>query len=177
MHREEPVKKMTALVMLTLLLVMTGSAQQVFDTNNKQRIRVTPVATGLVHPWSIAFLPDGRTMLVAERFGRLRIIRNGVLEAKPVWEAPKPPRETSDLLHSVVIHPRFAENRFVYISYPKFGDRGSTLAVSRGRLGDESLSDVQEIFVADAWETSGNLAGRMRCRQGLAPSRRRQHST
>jgi len=161
MYREEPVKKMTAVVTLTLLLVMTGSAQQVFDTNNKQRIRVTPVATGLVHPWSIAFLPDGRTMLVAERFGRLRIIRNGVLEAKPVWEAPKPPRETSDLLHSVVIHPRFAENRFVYISYPKFGDRGNTLAVSRGRLGDESLSDVQEIFVADAWETSGNLAGRM----------------
>ena len=161
MHREEPVKKMTAVVTLTLLLVMTGSAQQVFDTNNKQRIRVTPVATGLVHPWSIAFLPDGRTMLVAERFGRLRIIRNGVLEAKPVWEAPKPPRETPDLLHSVVIHPRFAENRFVYISYPKFGDRGNTLAVSRGRLGDESLSDVQEIFVADAWETSGNLAGRM----------------
>ncbi len=144
---------------------------QVFDTNTKQRIRVVPVASGLVHPWSIAFLPDG-SMLVAERAGRLRIIRNGVLDPKPIWEAPPAPppppdAETptaqtgADRLHSVAIHPQFAQNHFVYVSYPKRGERGSTLAVARGRLEGMALTDVGDVFVADAWETSGNLAGRI----------------
>jgi aldose sugar dehydrogenase len=143
----------------------------VFDTNTKQRIRVVSVASGLVHPWSIAFLPDG-SMLVAERAGRLRIIRNGVLDPKPIWEAPPAPppppdpetptaQTGADRLHSVAIHPQFAQNHFVYVSYPKRGDRGSTLAVARGRLEGMALTDVGDVFVADAWETSGNLAGRM----------------
>ncbi|MBI2149204.1 MAG: PQQ-dependent sugar dehydrogenase [Acidobacteria bacterium] len=158
-------KKMPAVAVLMLVLVAAGLAQQgpqVFDTNTKQRIRVVTVASGLVHPWSIAFLPGGRTMLVAEQAGRLRIIRDGVLDPQPVWQAPPAPGPgASDNLHSVAVHPQFAENRLVYISYPKRGERGNTLAVSRGRLDDAALTDVREIFVADAWETSGNLAGRM----------------
>src|SRR5207249_3262919 len=60
-----------AVTVLTLALTLPSQAQQIFATNTKQRIRVVTVATGLVHPWSIAFLPDGRTMLVAERAGRV----------------------------------------------------------------------------------------------------------
>src|SRR2546428_2033354 len=146
---------------LTLFLTVSGWAQQVFETSTRQRIRVVTMATGLVHPWSIAILPGGQTMLIGERAGRLRIMRNGILDPKPVWEAPPPPPQMSNTLLWVVIHPRFAENRFVYVSYPKWGERGNTLAVARGRLGDDALTDVREIFVADAWETSGNLAGRM----------------
>jgi glucose/arabinose dehydrogenase len=158
---------------------------RVFDTNTKQRIRVVTVASGLVHPWSIAFLPDGRTMLVAERSGRLRIIRDGVLDPEPIWNAPAAPvvppapatpaaaaaapaaaaatggTPSLDRLHAVAIHPRFEQNRWVYVSHPKSGPRGNTLAVSRGRLDGSTLTDVREIFVADAWETSGNLAGRI----------------
>jgi aldose sugar dehydrogenase len=135
----------------------------VFDTNAKQRIRVVSVATGLVHPWSIAFLPDGRTMLVAERAGRLRIIREGVLDPDPVWIAEPVPdaKEGADLLHFVAVHPQFAQNGFVYLSYPKWGERGNTMALARGRLTGKALTDVREIFVADAWEKSGNMAGRM----------------
>jgi glucose/arabinose dehydrogenase len=124
------------------------------------QIRVVPVANGLFHPWSMAFLPD-RSMLVVERDGHLRIIRDGKLVAEPVWTTSVPKEQTSDALHTVVVHPNFAQNHFVYISYPKHGDRGNTLAVSRGRLEGTSLTDVKEIFVADAWESSGNLAGRM----------------
>jgi len=61
----------------------------------------------------------------------------------------------------VAVHPNFAQNQLVYVSYPKRGERGITLAVARGRLSGGKLTDVQEIFVADAWETSGNLAGRV----------------
>jgi len=88
-------------------------------------------------------------------------MRKGVLDPKPIWEAPPAPPKMSNSLLWVAIHPRFSENRLVYVSYPKWGDRGNTLAVARGRLGDDALSDVREIFVADAWETSGNLAGRI----------------
>jgi glucose/arabinose dehydrogenase len=124
------------------------------------RIRVVTVASGLFHPWSLAFLPDGR-LLVAERDGRLRIVRDGTLVPEPGWTSPTPRGENADSLHAVAVHPRFALNRLVYVSYPKRGEQGTTLAVARGRLMDSTLVDVQEIFVADAWETGGNLAGRI----------------
>lgn len=150
--------RLGALVMLTLVM-QDPTVPRVFDVNGNQRIRVVPLATGLVHPWSIAFLPDGQTMLVTEQIGRLRIIRDGVLDPQPVWTAPSGP--SSDNLHFVAVHPQFAENHFVYFSYPKRGERGITLGVARGRLDGGTLSEVRDIFVADAWETAGNLAGRI----------------
>jgi glucose/arabinose dehydrogenase len=123
------------------------------------RIRVVTLATGLVHPWSIAFLPDGHTMLVAEQPGRLRVVRDGALAPQPAWTSPR--TQGTDLLHAVAVHPQFAQNHFVYFSYPKTGERGSTLAVARGKFDGISLTEVSEIFVADAWETGGNLAGRI----------------
>jgi len=130
-----------------------------FNTQTGQKIRVTMVAGGLFHPWSLAF-PDARTILVAERNGRLRIIRDGALQPQPVWEAPPHPASDNGL-QFIALHPQFARNGFVYLSYPKRGDKGTTLAISRGRFDGSALTDVREIFVADAWETGGNLAGRL----------------
>jgi len=124
------------------------------------KIRVVTVATGLNHPWSLAFLPDGR-LLVTERNGRLRLIRDNALDPAIVWTSPTPPGQTGDGLHAVAVHPNFAQNAFVYVSYPKNGPRGNTLAVGRGRLTGSTLTEFTEIFVADAWESSGNLAGHM----------------
>jgi glucose/arabinose dehydrogenase len=152
--------KLHVVAAMVLATAISSQAQQTFDTSTKQRIRVVTMATGLVHPWSIAFLPGGSTMLVAEQAGRLRVIRDGVLDPRPAWTAPPPPTGF-DSLHAVAVHPQFAQNQLVYISYPKYGERGSTLAVSRGRFDGSTLTDVKEIFVADAWETSGNLAGRI----------------
>ena len=132
----------------------------VFDTATGQKIRVVTIATGLVHPWSVAF-PDAQTILVTERPGRLRVIRNGELLAQAAWQTPPPPGDGDDGLHFVALHPQFAQNRLVYISYPKYGDQGNTLAVARGEFDGTTLHHVQEIFVADAWESSGNLAGRL----------------
>jgi len=134
-------------------------ASRILDVAGGQ-IRVVTVATGLFHPWSLAFLPDG-SLLVAERDGRLRMIRNDRLMPETVWTSPTPPGQTQDSLHSVVVHPRFGDNGLVYVSYPKLGPRGNTLAIARGHLKGATLSEVKEIFEADAWETSGNLAGRM----------------
>lgn len=119
-----------------------------------------PVATGLFHPWSLAF-PDSRTILVTERNGRLRMIRDGMLLPDPIWTSSTSPGDGADALHFIAVHPKFAQNQLVYVSYPKHGDRGITLAVARGHLSGQKLTDVEEIFVADAWETGGNLAGRI----------------
>jgi glucose/arabinose dehydrogenase len=123
------------------------------------QIRVVTVAAELVHPWSIAFLPDER-MLVAESAGRVRLIEDNALTPEAVWSAPE--AGSGDRLHGLAVHPRFDENRFVYVSYPKQEGEATTLAVARGRLEDDRLVAVEEIFVADAWETGGNLAGRLK---------------
>jgi glucose/arabinose dehydrogenase len=151
-----------AVVAVLLCSGVTTRAQQsqVLDVPGG-KIRVVTLATGLFHPWSLAFLPDG-AVLVAERDGRLRIIRDGVLAPEPVWTSPTPRGQAADALHGLAVHPQFAQNRLVYVSYPKNGPKGNTLAVSRGHLQGDKLTELAEIFVADAWETSGNLAGHMK---------------
>lgn len=137
----------------------TADAPLQLETNG-QPIRVALVADGLVAPWDIEFLPDGETMLVTESSGTLRLIRNGVLAPEPVWRSPSP--EGNDVLHGVVAHPDFADNGYVYMSYLKGDEESQTVALSRGRLADGRLEDVEEIFVADAWEDAQNAtAGRM----------------
>lgn len=154
---------------------LIASGPQVLDVEGG-KIRVVPVALGLYHPWSLAF-PDARTILVAEQDGRLRVIRDGVLQPAPVWTAPgyQPPAQTTtppggrggaaqanrDALHFIALHPKFAQNHFVYVSYPKKDGDRITLGVARGTFDGTKLADVKEIFVADAWETGGNLAGRI----------------
>ena len=128
------------------------------------RIRVVTVATGLVNPSSMAFLPDGQTMLVTERGagGRLRILRRLVLDPQPISGVPVADASIAkrqfEHLIAVAIHPKFAENRLVYVSYPKSGERGTTLAVARGRLNGNALTEVRDIFLADAWVSSGAAA-------------------
>ena len=87
-----------------------------YDTAEVMRIRVVPVARGLVNPWSLTFLPDG-AMLVTEKDGRLRVIRNGVLDPKPVPGVPTVRVQGRSGLMDVVLHPQFATNRLVYFSY------------------------------------------------------------
>lgn len=131
---------------------------QILDVQGGQ-IRVETVASGFVHPWSIGVLPNG-DLLVGEVTGRILLVRDGTRLAAPVWVSPTSP-DTGDALKMLAVHPRFAENRLVYMSYPKHGERGNTLAVARGRMDNDKLVDVEDILVADAWETSGNMGGRL----------------
>jgi glucose/arabinose dehydrogenase len=118
----------------------------------RDKIRVALVADGLVAPWDIVFLPGGTDMLVTESNGALRRIVGGKLDANPVWTSPSP--KGNDVLHGVVVHPDFASNRLVYVSYLKGDDMRQTLAIARGRLEGGALADVKEIFVAEAWENA-----------------------
>ena len=167
MTMRQPSRFLVVSLFIVLLPALPIRAQQPLSINGPQildakdgKIRVVPVASGLFHPWSLAFA-DAHTLLVTERNGNLRIIRDGVLQKEPAWISPTPVDKSADTLHFVAIHPKFAENHLVYVSYPKKDGERFTLAVSRGRLSGSKLTDVQEIFVADAWETGGNLAGRV----------------
>jgi glucose/arabinose dehydrogenase len=145
-----------------LAAVWTGAhAQQAADVLDVRggQIRVVTVASGLLHPWSIALLPGDRSMLVAER-GRIRLIEDGALVAEPVWSAEG--FAARNELKWLTLHPRFESNRLVYLSYAKAGEGElTTLAVARGRFDGRRLQDVRDVFVADAWETGGNMAGKL----------------
>jgi glucose/arabinose dehydrogenase len=133
-------------------------AADVLDVRGGQ-IRVVTVATGLLHPWSIALLPGDRSMLVAER-GRIRLIEDGALVAEPVWSADG--FAARNELKWLTLHPRFESDRLVYFSYAKAGEGElTTLAIARGRFDGRRLQDVRDVFVADAWETGGNMAGKL----------------
>ena len=121
----------------------------IYDTAEGQRIRVVVVARGMANPWSLAFLPDG-SMLITERPGRLRVIRNGVLDPQPIVDNVPTVRAGSfSGLMDVVLHPRFAENQFVYLSYDKpVTEKQVTLGLARGRWTGSALVDVKDIFVA-----------------------------
>ncbi|CAH1664103.1 PQQ-dependent sugar dehydrogenase [Chelatococcus asaccharovorans] len=110
------------------------------------RLTVETVARDLDHPWSVAFLPDGR-MLVTERAGRLRLIGNG--NATAVSGVPEVRARGQGGLLDVALDPDFATNRLIYLSYaePREGGLGGT-AVARGTLDERAarLTDVQVIF-------------------------------
>jgi glucose/arabinose dehydrogenase len=125
-------------------------------------LRVVEVAGGLANPWSLAFLPDG-DILITERAGRLRIVRDGTLDPEPIAGVPQAHVTVLGGLLDVLLHPDFESNRTLYLSYAKARDDGlSTTAVSRARFDGASLSDVDEILVAENWSRSGtNFGGRM----------------
>ena len=78
-------------------------------------VNVKVVAEGLSRPWSLAFLPDGN-MLVTERTGNLRVIKNGKLEEKPVSGLPPIRQHGQGGLMDVVLHPAFESNRLIFYS-------------------------------------------------------------
>jgi glucose/arabinose dehydrogenase len=118
----------------------------------RQKIRVALVAAELVAPWDIVFIPGTTDLLVSESNGKLRMISGGKLLPEAVWTPPSP--AGNDILHGVVVHPDFASNGLVYVSYMKGDDQRQTLGLSRGRLEGAKLVDAKEIFVADAWENA-----------------------
>jgi glucose/arabinose dehydrogenase len=132
-----------------------------FETD-KYRIRVTQVAGGFANPWSLAFLPDG-DMLVTERAGRLRIIRKGVLDPQPIAGTPTVRITALGGLLDVVLHPKFAQNQIIYLTYTKANDQNlTTTALARGRFDGTAVRDLKDIFVANSWSKSAtNFGGRL----------------
>jgi glucose/arabinose dehydrogenase len=116
----------------------------VFETY-QHKVRVSIVARGLDRPWSLLMLPND-DMLVSMRFSnQIRLIRDGVLDPKPVSGLPEMRR-----LFDIVLHPQFAQNSWVYFDYSKAGtDARTPLALARAVYQNGTLTNVQELYVSD----------------------------
>ncbi|HEX6997229.1 MAG TPA: PQQ-dependent sugar dehydrogenase [Gammaproteobacteria bacterium] len=123
-------------------------------------VRVSVLARGLEHPWALAFLPDG-TMLVTERVGRLRVIRDGRLEPQPVAGMPEVSHAFLAGLMDLALHPRFAVNGWVYFTYSKPTEEGVANAIGRGRWDGEGLVGIEDVFVADSFGMNRGGASRI----------------
>ncbi|MDH4052505.1 MAG: PQQ-dependent sugar dehydrogenase [Rubrivivax sp.] len=121
-------------------------------------VGLQPVARGLVEPWALAFLPDGR-MLVTERAGRLRLIDDKGRLSAPLQGLPKVDAVGQCGLLDVVPHPQFADNRRIYWSYAEAGDGGNGVAVAYGTLEGDRLADVKVIFRQRPKVSSRNHCG------------------
>lgn len=122
-------------------------------------ITVETVASGLEHPWGLAFLPDGR-ILVTERPGRLRIVSRDGRLSEPLAGVPQVAARGQGGLLDVAIDPRFSESRLVYLSFAEEGDGGTSgTAVVRGRLGDAGLENVEVIYRQQPKVRSGGHFG------------------
>ena len=140
-----------------LMLVATSMLVTVASTASAQRVyyaahhdyRVVTVAEGLLRPYSMAWLPSG-DMLVTEMPGQLRIVRDGQLLPEAVPGVPEVYYTGQGGLFEVVPHPNFSENRWIYLSYAKEEGDTSVTAVVRGRLENDRLSNVVEIFSPQA---------------------------
>lgn len=138
-----------------------GAGPWIIDTAEQHRIRVSVLTRGLSHPWAIAFLP-GNDMLVTERAGRLRIVRNGVLDPQPVSGLPAIRTDGNGGLMDVAPHPRFESNRLVYFTYTKpVGNGMGAPALARGRLEGHALTNVEDLLVPDFYAGNSGLNGRV----------------
>jgi glucose/arabinose dehydrogenase len=130
-----------------------------FESAEEPRLRAVVIAKGLQQPWSIAFLPDGQ-MLVTERIGRVRLVRDGRLVDAPVAGVPavQPggPRGLQGLM-DIALHPHFSENKWVYLAYhkPVPGGGGKTV-LARGTWDGAALVDVRDIFDSGAMDTEAS---------------------
>ena len=151
----------TAVACATVGWMLTGSlaaAQEVYRSAYHD-FRAVTVADGLDVPWSITWLPDG-DMLVTERPGRLRIVRDGTLLPDPVAGVPEVFARGQGGLFDVLPHPDFETNRLLYLSYARPMAEGSTTAVIRGRFEDDRLTGVEDVFEAQS-EGRGHYGGRL----------------
>ena len=144
-----------------------GAGPWEFAAGRGGRIKVSVVTKGLDHPWGMAFVPDpstplgaGGTILVTERPGRLRVVRNGVLDPTPIGPLPEMAANGLGGLMDVSLHPQFAQNRLLYFAYSKKDPNqcatqrecSATLAIARARWdGGSTLTDLEDIIVTDAW--------------------------
>ena len=134
-------------VVVFLLATTSGLSAQSVMRSALHDYRLVTVVEGMVQPWSMAFLPDG-DMLITERPGRLRILRNGKLLPQPVEGVPQvfTGNRQAGLLE-VALHPNFAQNRMLYLTFSKAqADKESTTALIRGRFENDRLTNVEPLF-------------------------------
>lgn len=126
---------------------ITCAAAEPVYSDSEHRFQLETVAQGFAHPWSLAFLPDGR-LLVTERPGRLNLVDANTGARTPVEGLPEIVAVGQGGLLDVALHPRYEQNGWIYLSYVAAGPGGYGTHVGRGRLRGERLTDFEVLFRA-----------------------------
>lgn len=132
-HRRSPILNWLAGVLLAPAL---GGCQPAAVS---AAVRSVPVVAGLEHPWAVAWLPGG-DLLITERPGRLRLVRGGVLQAEPIRGVPEVLAEGQGGLLDVAVHPRFATNRWIYLTYAAGSPSANHTRLARARFDGRALT-------------------------------------
>jgi aldose sugar dehydrogenase len=151
-----------------------GAAAEQTVATEHHSVRVQTIVQGLEHPWGLAFLPDGRFLVTERNAGRLRLgtpdgqLSEAVEGVPEVFRFEGTTPRSQGGLFDVALHPEFVENGFVYLSFSKPTERGSGVAVVRGRLAENGpnprLEEVEEVFLMkeEDQDSSGlHFGGRM----------------
>jgi glucose/arabinose dehydrogenase len=147
------------LVGAALLAALAFPAAAQIERSEEHSFRVVELTRGLEQPWSLAFLPDGR-MLVTEKAGRLRFVgKDFKPDPQPIAGLPQVTVHGQGGLMDVALHPRFAENGFVYVSYAARGEGAVGTELARGRLEGHRLENVQVLFRQSPKGTTGQHFG------------------
>jgi glucose/arabinose dehydrogenase len=158
-----PLTRITGFLIASVSLALASAANAQVQNSAVQAFSVETVVDGLVNPWSMAFLPNG-DMLVTEKGGSVRLVRDGELIDTPVAVIDDVRTAGQGGLHEVALHPDFDDNNLVYLSYARGNADGSlgTTALVRGRLSNDRIVDIEEIFEAAAWsDTPGHFGARI----------------
>lgn len=146
------------LLFITCLFFATATAQATdIYTSEKHSFRLTEIVSDLEYPWGFTFLPNGNILVTERDEGRLRIIRKGNLDPKPITGLP-----TNILfggqggLLDIEIHPNFENNQLIYISYAALGEGGGGTEVARAKLNGHALENLEVIFTVEP-KTLGKL--------------------
>ncbi len=144
-------------LLIIALTCVSGHGASFYESETA-RFRVVPLISGLVHPWSLAFLPDG-DLLITERPGRLRVVRLGHLLELPIAGVPVVATIGQGGLLDVVLHPDFATNRLLCLSYSRHESAGSGTAIICGELVGDRLINSRVIFAAEPKSRGGKHFG------------------
>lgn len=143
-----PPTLMTAgLLAFSAVAAAPAQSAEMTEQSEQADFKVVALTEGLDHPWGLAFLPDGG-MLITERSGDLRFFKDGRLESGAIAGVPEVAARGQGGLLDVAVHPDFAENSLIYLSYAGPGEGGASTEVARGRLDGMALQDVEVIFRA-----------------------------
>jgi glucose/arabinose dehydrogenase len=147
-QQEVPMRNNTPVAPQGIKIPPLPDAPARYETAEGQTIRVSVVARGFTNGWSMAFVSDD-TILVAERGGQIKVVRNGVVEPQPASGAPVARGQGLSGM-DIALHPNFDRNRAVYISYTKpLDEKRTTLAVARAIWDGKGLREATDIFVGD----------------------------
>src|SRR6202171_4521727 len=150
-----------ATALTATFLIVTGTrGENTSFTSSAGQLEVQTVASGLVNPWALAFLPDGR-MLVTERPGRMRIVTPEGQLSPPLKGVPDVWASGQGGLLDVVIDKSYAQNKIIYFCFAERTGGGGRTALGRAKLNDVNarLDDVQIIFRQEGPLSSGNHYG------------------